>query len=115
MTGAVATKPVSFCGRAQDDLRGFPSDARREIGNQLYRVQNGEEPHDWKTMRTVGPGVREIRVATDDGAFRAVYVATMANAVYVLHCFQKKTRKTLQRDIDLAKKRLKDLMKELGE
>jgi phage-related protein len=71
------------------------------------------EPDDWKAVPTIGKGVREIRVGDANGAFRVVYVAKFAAAIYVLHCFQKKTQKTSKADLDLAKKRLSGLEKEL--
>lgn len=97
-----------------DDLRAFPLAARREAGHQIDQVQNGHEPDDWKPMNTVGPGVREIRIRDATGAFRIVYVAKFADAVYVLHCFQKKTEKTSKTDLELATKRYRDLLKELN-
>jgi phage-related protein len=107
------SKLVEFRGSALDDLRSFPLSAKREIGYQLDRVQQGFEPDDWKPMGTIGKGVREIRIRDDAGAFRAIYVAKFANAVYVLHCFQKKTQKTNKLDLTLAEKRYRDLLKEL--
>ncbi len=80
-----------------------------DLGHQLFRVQCGLDPDDWKPMITVGSGVREIRVTGADGAFRTIYLATRADAIYVLHCFQKKTPKTASRDIELARTRLKDV------
>jgi phage-related protein len=77
-------------------------------------VQEGDDPEDWKPMTDVGPGVREIRIREKDGAFRVMYVATLRSAVYVLHCFQKKTRKTSSGDIELAKRRYKELVREIG-
>ena len=59
--------------------------------------------------------VKEIRIWDASGAFRVMYVATLADAVYVLHCFQKKTEKTNKADLDLATKRYRDLLKELGQ
>lgn len=108
-------KPVAFRGSALDDLRAFPLGARREAGHQLDQVQRGQEPDDWKPMPTVGTGVKEIRIRDEAGAFRVVYVAKFADAVYVLHCFQKKTQKTSKTDLDLAVKRYRDLVKELGQ
>lgn len=61
-------------------------------------------------MKTIGAGVREIRIREEAGAFRVVYLARLADAVYILHCFQKKTEQTSGRDIDLARKRYKELM-----
>lgn len=111
----IDTKPVEFRGGSLDDLRAFPLAARREAGHQLGQVQNGQEPDDWKPMNTVGQGVKEIRVRDADGAFRVIYVAKFADVVYVLHCFQKKTEKTSKADLDLAAKRYRDLLKELGQ
>ena len=97
------SKPVEFLGTSLDDLRAFPPSAKREAGYQIDQVQNGLDPDDWKPMNTVGQGVREIRVRDSDGAFRVIYVAKFADAVfYVTHCFQKKTQKTNKADIDLA-------------
>nr|WP_316886033.1 type II toxin-antitoxin system RelE/ParE family toxin [Ralstonia sp. LMG 32965] len=108
-------KPIEFRGSSLDDLRSFPIAARREAGHQLDQVQNGQEPDDWKPMNTVGQGVKEIRIRDAAGAFRVIYVAKFADAVYVLHCFQKKTEKTSKADVDLAAKRYRDLLKELGQ
>jgi len=106
-------KPIEFRGSALDDLRDFPLDVRREAGYQLDQVQNGRDPDDWKPMNTVGAGVREIRIRDAAGAFRVIYVAKLVDAVYVLHCFQKKTEKTSKTDLDLATRRFRDLMQEL--
>jgi len=107
--------PVEFRGGALDDLRAFPLSARREAGHQLDLAQRGGEPDDWKPMPTIGRGVREIRIRDTAGAFRIIYVAKFADAVYVLQCFQKKTQKTSKTDLDLAEKRYRELMKELGQ
>jgi phage-related protein len=74
-------KDVGFCGTALDDLRAFPVAARREAGHQIDQVQHGRNPRDWKPMKAVGPGVREIRIRDEAGAFRVVYVANFADAV----------------------------------
>ena len=105
-------KPISFRGTSLDDLRQFPLDARREAGYQIDRVQNGLEPSDWKPMNSVGQGVKEIRIRDADGAFRVIYLAKLADAVHVLHCFQKKSEKTTEADIELARKRFRALMGE---
>nr|WP_215862717.1 type II toxin-antitoxin system RelE/ParE family toxin [Acidithiobacillus concretivorus] len=92
-------------------MRTFPLSARREAGYQLDQVQKGRDPDDWKPMNSVGPGVREIRIRDEKGAFRVIYVAKLPEAVYVLHCFQKKTQKTRKSDLDLAGQRYRDLLK----
>ena len=109
----VDPKPVEFRGSALEDLRAFPEAARREAGYQLDRVQHGREPDDWKPMNTIGRGVREIRIRDAAGVFRVLYVAKFDDAVYVLHCFQKKTQKTSQADMNLAVRRYRDLLRSL--
>jgi phage-related protein len=98
-------KEIEFHGTAKRDIRGFPDVARRLAGHQLDKVQRGEEPDDWKPMPAIGSGVKEVRIATTDGAFRVIYLETLPDAVHVYHAFQKKTQKTAKRDIDLAKRR----------
>jgi phage-related protein len=99
-------KPIVFLGDALRRVRAFPEDARRTVGHELRDVQHGDKPTDWKPMPSVGPGVREIRVRETSGAFRVIYVAQFAAAIYVLHAFQKKTQAAPQRDIELARNRL---------
>ena len=90
-------------------LRAFPESARQDSGRELARVQEGRDPIDWKPMPTIGNGVREIRVSDKPGEFRVIYVAKMADAIYVLHAFHKKTQKTSPRDLNLAMRRYKQL------
>lgn len=105
----MAFKPVTFHGDSLDRLRDFPEDARREAGHALYQVQKGLDPNDWKPMPTIGAGVREIRIRDGIGAYRVIYIATLADAVHVLHAFQKKSQKTAHRDLALAAARLRAL------
>ena len=99
-------KPLEFLGSSQKDLREMPADVRRVLGLELLVVQHGGDPTDFKPMPEVGAGTYEIRYRdAANGAFRVVYVAKFADAIYVLHAFQKKTQKTAQEDIDLAAKR----------
>jgi phage-related protein len=105
----MAGKRLRFHGDANERLRELPPAARRDLGYQLYLVEQGLDPFDWKPMPSIGKGVREIRIRDDTGAYRAIYIATLPDAVHVLHVFQKKTQKTAQRDLELAKARLRDL------
>ena len=102
-------KPLSFLGDSLQCLRDFPEDVRHDAGYQLGKVQRGEQPDDFKPMPTVGKGVEEIRVSDDSGAYRVIYVARRAEAVYVLHAFQKKTQTTSRRDVEIARKRFAQL------
>ncbi len=101
-------KPVRFIGGAKDELSAFPRAARNRAGHELFLVQVGRDPDDWKPMPSVGPSAREIRVQDPSGAFRVIYVARFEDAVYVLHAFQKKSRKTSRLDLELARKRYRD-------
>jgi phage-related protein len=106
-------KPIVWCGTSLGCVRDFPDEARREVGHQLNRVQHGREPADWKSMTTVGDGVRELRIHAA-GERRVLYVAKFADAVYVLHAFVKKTQRMPQRDLNLAATRYRALMGDLG-
>jgi phage-related protein len=110
----VPVRKIKFCGSSRADQQRFPKDARRETGQQLFQVQAGEDPDDWKPMESVGSGVQEIRIRDESGIYRVMYVTKFADAIYVLHCFQKKTQKTVPGDIGLAKRRYKELVRELG-
>ena len=101
-------KELKFVGSSLDDLRNFPEEARRIAGFELRAVQNGLEPQDWKPMRSIGSGVKEIRIHVLS-EWRIVYVAKLADAIYVLHAFQKKSQKTNRNDIELAHKRFKEI------
>ncbi len=101
-------KRLKFIGSSLDDLRNFPDDARKAAGFDLYAVQCGLEPGDWKPMPAIGHGVKEIRIHVL-GEWRVIYVAKFEDTVYVLHSFQKKSRKTSQQDVELARKRYKQI------
>jgi len=106
-------KPVVFLGDSVVQLRAFPDGPRRNAGFQLDRVQRGLDPDNWKPMQSIGPGVREIRVRDAAGAFRVIYIAAFAEAVYVLHAFQKKTPRMSARDVALAASRYRELKRSI--
>jgi phage-related protein len=101
-------KPVIFVGTSLEDIRNFPAEARRAAGFELTFVQQGLDPSDWKPLKAVGPGVKEIRIHVLD-EWRVLYVAKFSNAVYVLHGFQKKAQKTRKEDIELARRRYREI------
>src|SRR4051812_30851655 len=104
-------RPVTWLGDSLDRVRQFPAEARQKAGYQLELVQAGREPVDSKPMTAIGPGVHELRIRAG-GAFRVLYLARLAEAVYVLHAFQKKTRKTSHLDIEVARRRLRAFLQE---
>jgi phage-related protein len=103
-------KPLRFLGDSLERLREWSPTLKRKAGGELYRVQSGDEPESWKPMKTVGAGVREIRIKDEYGIARIFYVTKVVDAVYVLHCFEKKTEKTDRRDLEIGKQRYKGLM-----
>ncbi len=102
-------RPVRFLGDSLKCLRDFPDVARHDAGYQLDKVQRGEQPDDFKTMPAIGKGVEEIRITDEGGAYRVIYLARRAEAVCVLHAFQKKTRATSRRHFETAKGRFAQL------
>ena len=101
-------KGIKFLGTSLKAVREFPALAKREAGYQLDRVQHGLDPMDWKPMKSVGQGVREIRIQ-HEGQYRVIYVASFEEKVYVLHAFQKETPKTSKQDLDAARRAFKEV------
>ena len=97
-----------WLGSSLDDVRRFPTAARQAAGFQLWRLQLGLLPNDWKPMPSIGPGVRELRVHVR-GEHRLIYLANRPRAVFVLHAFPKRSRKTSRGDIEIGRARLKEL------
>jgi phage-related protein len=104
-------KPLRWVGNSRDAIRRFPADARRRAGFELWELQEGRAPSDWRPMPTVGLGVNEIRIYAG-GAYRVLYIAKFSEAIYVLHAFAKTTRRTSKPDLDLACARLRGVMAE---
>jgi phage-related protein len=104
-------RDVIFVGTSREDLRAFPDEARREAGYALETVQGGKMPDNAKPLQGFGgAGVQEIVADDEAGTYRVVYTVTLPDAVYVLHAFQKKSKRriaTAKRDIDLVKQRLR--------
>ena len=100
-----------WLGTTRHELRGFPTDARQVAGVQLWRVQRWLEPNDWKPMPTVGLGVREVRVHTDL-EHRVIYLAKFDEAVHVLHAFRKRSKRTPKRDLEIARQRFRELLRQ---
>ena len=106
---------LAFVGASREDLRAFPKDARREAGFQLDKVQRGEQPTDFKPMKTVGAGTYEIRIKERGDEYRVFYVAKFGDTIYVLHAFQKTSRKTPERHLNIGRRRYKIAKEHAGE
>ena len=106
-----ALKPLDFIGSSREDLREFPDEVKQDIGYALFEAQKGQKSESAKPLKGfVGAGVLEIIERFDGDTYRAVYTVKFREVVYVLHCFQKKSKsgiKTPQQDIDLIARRLK--------
>ena len=110
MNKGKVTKPVNFVGSSRKDIQEFPEEVKQDIGYALYETQCGKKPVLAKPLKGFGgAGVLEIIENFKGGAYRAVYTVRFERAVYVLHCFQKKSKrgiKTPQQDIELIERRL---------
>ena len=107
-------KPARFLGDSRKVLREFPKPARQQAGYQLERLQMGIQANDSKPMPSIGKGVEEVRIWAESGTYRVIYTARLAEAVYVIHAFHKKTRATSQRDVEIARERFRQLMRGRG-
>jgi phage-related protein len=109
-------KAARFHPTARATIRSFPSDVRRELGKAIFDLQKGERlgmPTS-RHMPDVGPGVEELRIKDRSGAYRVFYYTRLADAVWIIHAFQKKTEKTAKADVEIGKKRLRELIYEKG-
>lgn len=104
-------KQIVFKGTSRAVIQSFAKEAKQKVGFELNAVQQGDLPSNWKPMKTIGAGVNEIRVKVNN-QYRVIYVAKFSEAIYVLHAFIKKTQKTVQPDIEMAKKYYQTLLEE---
>ena len=105
-------RTLRFVGRARQELKALPRSVYAQAGRWLHLVQDGKDPPDWKPMKSVGQGVIELRLRDSTGAYRVIYVAKFAEAIYVLHSFEKKSQKTSRQNLDLAAARYRDLLRQ---
>ena len=114
---APVMRPVVWMGSSKRSIQEFPPEARRFMGDQLQLMQYGGMPKDAKPFKGVGSGVIEIALRHDGEAYRTVVALQLGRSIYVLHAFQKKSKKgiaTPKHDVDLIKQRYKEA-KELAE
>ncbi len=104
-------KAIRWVGSSYEDLLAFPSETRKEAGFQLGKVQAGLDPTDWKPFNEAGAGTREIRIKDSSGIYRVMFIAKFEEAIYVLHCFQKKTQATSRHDKAIAEARYRAVVK----
>lgn len=110
----IMLKPVEWVGDSRKTVRSFAADARAQAGRELFRLQAGADPLDWRPMRAIGPGACEIRIHAGS-EHRLIYVAKYAEAIYVLHAFTKKSQATRLQDIRMAKERYRAMLESRGD
>ena len=108
-------KEVHWEGDSKEVLTRFPEEVKRDIGFSLYALQQGEEPLDWRPLKSIGKSVFELRARDKRSWYRVVYLTKVVNKIFVLHSFEKKSSKTPQKDIELAKQRLKKVNERIRE
>jgi phage-related protein len=116
--GLAVTSPgsqtrIRWLGDSQDVIRGFSKEARQNLGNDLQRLDEGEEPLDFAPMGAVLPGVFELRDRDSEQWYRVLYIP-LEGLIYVLHCFRKKTNQTPHKEIETAGKRLQLVRQDLA-
>ena len=106
------TKKIDWRGSSLKDLRNFPVDVKKRAGYELEQIQQGLPPTQWKSVNDWGAGVVEIKIDAFAGTFRVVYIAKFEDAIYILHCFAKKTQQTCLTDIAIIKTRYAEIVRE---
>jgi phage-related protein len=102
-------------GDSREVLKDFPESVRQNFGFELWQLQFGERPSDYRPLTSVGPGVFELRDQDNRAWYRVVYLSRIEDVIYVLHCFEKKSRETPRKDFEKAKQRLKAVTARLEE
>src|SRR5882724_9764283 len=104
-------RPLVWLGNSKRNIRAFPKGAQKLIGDELQLIQFGGMPKDAKPFKGVGRGVLEIAIRYDTDAYRTVLAVQLGKKIYVLHAFQKKSKRgiaTPKQDVDLIRQRYKE-------
>jgi len=105
---------IHWEGDSREVLAGFPASVRADLGFSLWQLQNGRPPTSAsRRMESIGPGVWELKEQDERAWYRVLYVSKIDDVIHVLHCFEKETRKTDRRDLDIARKRLVEVRKRI--
>jgi len=98
---------VVWEGDSREVLQAFPEEVRQNLGFQLWQLQQGERPGDYRPLPSIGTGVFELRDQDERAWYRVVYLSRINDVIYVLHCFEKKSREMTRKEFGKAKQRLK--------
>jgi phage-related protein len=106
---------IAWEGDSREVLKSFPEGVRQNFGFDLWQLQLGERPTDYRPLTSIGPGVFELRDQDERAWYRVVYLSRIEDVIYVLHCFEKKSREMPRKDFEKAKQRLKAVKARLAE
>ncbi len=106
---------VAWEGDSKEVLHSFPEAVRQNFGFELWQLQQGEKPSDYRPLSSIGPGVFELRDQDERAWYRVVYVSRINDVIYVLHCFEKKSREMPRKEFEKARQRLKTVKARLAE
>lgn len=98
---------IAWEGNSREVLRAFPNEVKQNLGFQLWQLQQGERPSDYRRLPEIGLGVFELREEDQRGWYRVIYLSRIKDVIYVLHCFEKKSREIPRGDVETARQRLK--------
>ncbi|HEV2521004.1 MAG TPA: type II toxin-antitoxin system RelE/ParE family toxin [Candidatus Acidoferrales bacterium] len=106
---------IAWEGDSREILQAFPEGVRQNFGFNLWQLQQGQRPSDYRPLPSIGTGVFELRDQDERSWYRIVYLSRINDVIYVLHCFEKKSREMPRRDFEKAKQRLKAVRARLAE
>ena len=106
---------VAWEGDSREVLKAFPEEVRENFGFELWQLQQGQRPRDFRPLSSIGPGVFELRDQDESTWYRVVYLSRIEDVIYVLHCFEKKSREMPKNDFEKARQRLKAVKSRLAE
>ena len=106
---------IAWEGDSREVLKAFPEAVRENFGFELWQLQQGERPRDYRPLPSIGPGVFELRDQDERTWYRVVYLSRIADVIYVLHCFEKKSREMPKKEFEKAKQRFKAVKSRLAE
>lgn len=106
---------VAWEGDSREVLQSFPAGVRQNFGFQLWRLQQGGRPSDYRPLPSIGTGVFELRDQDERSWYRVIYLSRIDDVIYVLHCFEKKSRQMPRRHFEKARQRLQAVKVRLAE
>lgn len=98
---------IAWEGDSREVISSFPDDAKHNLGFDLRLLQQGQQPRDFRAMSSIGPGVFELRDQDERAWYRVIYLSRVRDVIHVLHCFEKRSRQTPKKEINVARQRLK--------